>query len=293
MLTGPPGTGKTSTITALASQYQLPIYLLPIGSSDMTDDALARAFQTIPSRSIVVLEDVDVAMAKSRQLPSEVNDESKPSTEGASPSRAPAHKAGISLSALLNGIDGVGAGEGRILVSLGPRPRQNPVFRMLISPRTIKIMTTNDISGLDPALIRPGRVDLTFRYQKATSAQANQLFCLFYENRGAMDTVIPPQDRQQGSASLTDEPIGDISKLADEWCRTIEDGQYSMAALQGEQLSCNVRLPLVREAPTDVTYLPQACCFSIKTIRTQQSLAWLHGRRRMVQHRSELRSWRD
>lgn len=115
MLTGPPGTGKTSTITALASEYQLPIYLLPIGSSDMTDDALARAFQGIPSRSIVVLEDVDVAMAKRRQLPSE--DEVPKSSSGSPAESTTPHKSGISLSALLNGIDGVGAGEGRILVS--------------------------------------------------------------------------------------------------------------------------------------------------------------------------------
>lgn len=197
MFTGPPGTGKTSTITALASQYQLPIYLLPIGSSDMTDDALARAFQGIPSRSIVVLEDVDVAMAKSRQLSNEGDTKAVSDATTGSPATpgSTSHRGGISLSALLNGIDGVGAGEGRILV-----------------------MTTNDMSSLDPALIRPGRIDLTFRYQKATSAQAKDLFCLFYQDK---------------TTNEKQEEVASVPQLADEWSRLIQDGQYSMAALQG------------------------------------------------------------
>jgi chaperone BCS1 len=82
----------------------------------MTDDSLARAFQGIPSRSIVVLEDIDVAMAKTRTLPTENEGQKSDAPTPATPRTPSTHKSGISLSALLNGVDGVGAGEGRIMV---------------------------------------------------------------------------------------------------------------------------------------------------------------------------------
>ncbi|KXH35514.1 hypothetical protein CSIM01_08421 [Colletotrichum simmondsii] len=71
-------------------------------------------------------------------------------------------KKGISLSGLLNAIDGVASQEGRILV-----------------------MTTNKPESLDEALIRPGRVDLQVGFTNATPAQATELFQRMYEADGA------------------------------------------------------------------------------------------------------------
>ncbi|KAJ2905293.1 putative mitochondrial chaperone BCS1-B [Zalerion maritima] len=67
-------------------------------------------------------------------------------------------KKGISLSGLLNAIDGVASHEGRML-----------------------IMTTNKPESLDDALIRPGRVDLQVAFGNATQTQAKQLFQRMYE----------------------------------------------------------------------------------------------------------------
>src|SRR6478735_3398718 len=64
----------------------------------------------------------------------------------------------ISLSGLLNAIDGVASHEGRIL-----------------------IMTTNKPESLDEALIRPGRVDVQVGFKNATSEQATELFYRMYE----------------------------------------------------------------------------------------------------------------
>ncbi|XEV06158.1 hypothetical protein FSHL1_011445 [Fusarium sambucinum] len=64
----------------------------------------------------------------------------------------------ISLSGLLNAIDGVASHEGRIL-----------------------IMTTNKPESLDDALIRPGRVDVQVGFKNATSEQATELFYRMYE----------------------------------------------------------------------------------------------------------------
>lgn len=65
---------------------------------------------------------------------------------------------GISLSGLLNAIDGVASHEGRVL-----------------------IMTTNKPESLDEALVRPGRVDRQVAFSHATSQQAGELFHRMYE----------------------------------------------------------------------------------------------------------------
>ena len=63
----------------------------------------------------------------------------------------------ITFSGLLNAIDGVMSSEGRIL-----------------------FMTTNHKEVLDPALIRPGRVDMDVVIDNASRSQATQLFSRFF-----------------------------------------------------------------------------------------------------------------
>lgn len=63
----------------------------------------------------------------------------------------------VSFSGLLNALDGVGAQEGRIVV-----------------------LTTNHRESLDPALIRPGRIDVELRLGLATSSQLKALFLRFF-----------------------------------------------------------------------------------------------------------------
>jgi len=63
----------------------------------------------------------------------------------------------VSLSGLLNALDGIGAQEGRILFA-----------------------TTNKYSSLDPALCRPGRMDIHIEFKLASKFQAGQLYRCFY-----------------------------------------------------------------------------------------------------------------
>jgi chaperone BCS1 len=65
---------------------------------------------------------------------------------------------GVSLSALLNCLDGVGAQEGRIL-----------------------IMTTNHPDKLDAALTRPSRVDKSFFFGYADKSSIGSIFSLIYK----------------------------------------------------------------------------------------------------------------
>jgi len=64
---------------------------------------------------------------------------------------------GITFSGLLNALDGIAAQEGRIL-----------------------FMTTNRMEVLDPALTRPGRVDVACHFGLATQHQVRQMFKRFY-----------------------------------------------------------------------------------------------------------------
>ncbi|GAB7342817.1 hypothetical protein MBLNU457_g0946t1 [Dothideomycetes sp. NU457] len=74
---------------------------------------------------------------------------------------------GISLSGLLNAIDGVATHEGRIL-----------------------IMTTNHIEKLDAALVRTGRVDMQVRFRLMRDRETEELFRRMYVPDTSGQTVV-------------------------------------------------------------------------------------------------------
>ncbi len=96
---------------------------------------------------------------------------------------------GVTLSGLLNALDGVSSREGRVL-----------------------FMTTNHPERLDPALIRPGRVDLRIELGPATPDQARRLFLWFYRGSGL------------GPAEL--------EALAERFAAQVPRDRVSMAAIQ-------------------------------------------------------------
>ncbi|OQV03771.1 hypothetical protein CLAIMM_08772 [Cladophialophora immunda] len=152
---GPPGTGKTSLVTALAAHFQLPVYAITF-SEWLTDGVLQQLLHRLDdTKCIVLLEDIDSAglTREGQDLdktgPTEKTGVlSRPLT---SPKRR--RRSGVTLSGLLNAIDGIGAPEGHIL-----------------------ILTSNYADRLDPALTRPGRVDYRLRFDLATKEQAHNIF---------------------------------------------------------------------------------------------------------------------
>ncbi|KAJ5729609.1 uncharacterized protein N7483_004117 [Penicillium malachiteum] len=167
LLHGPPGTGKTSLCFAAAGLLGLKLYLLNLNSKALDEDNLGSLFSELPNRCIVLLEDVDTAgITQTRGKPvaktaNEANgeveieeiDDITAVDEVAKPDKAD----GISLSGLLNVIDGVAASEGRILV-----------------------MTSNHPEKLDAALLRPGRVDMSIAFGYAGEAAIKELFTSIY-----------------------------------------------------------------------------------------------------------------
>lgn len=131
LLKGPPGTGKTTLAFAIASYLQRPLYIVNLNTSG-GDTGIAAAFNFIEPGAVVLIEDVDAnAITHDRdKIVTPANDNQNGVTISDTKK--------ITLSGLLNAIDGVGARDNRIL-----------------------IMTSNHAEKLDPALIRPGRIDVT------------------------------------------------------------------------------------------------------------------------------------
>lgn len=141
LLYGPPGSGKTSFIQALAGKLDYNICILNLAEGNLTDDRLLYLMNKVPERSILLLEDIDAA-ALSRTGEETNSNQLK-----------------ITFSGLLNAIDGVGSAE-----------------------ELITFMTTNHPEKLDPAILRPGRVDYKVLIDNASEYQILKMFMKFYGN---------------------------------------------------------------------------------------------------------------
>lgn len=64
LLYGPPGSGKTSFIQALAGSVSYNICLLNLAERGLTDDKLNHLLGLVPERSFILLEDVDSAFSR-------------------------------------------------------------------------------------------------------------------------------------------------------------------------------------------------------------------------------------
>lgn len=64
LLHGPPGSGKSSFIQALAGSINYDICLLNLSERGLTDDKLNHLMSNAPERSFILIEDVDAAFNK-------------------------------------------------------------------------------------------------------------------------------------------------------------------------------------------------------------------------------------
>jgi chaperone BCS1 len=94
LLSGPPGNGKTSIVTAISSELHLDICILNLSTTSLTDERLSELMANVPLHSIVLIEDVDCVFRERKK-----DDE----------------RENITFSGFLNAIDGVMSSEGRIL----------------------------------------------------------------------------------------------------------------------------------------------------------------------------------
>ncbi|KAL1569496.1 AAA-ATPase-like protein [Salvia divinorum] len=131
LLYGPPGTGKSSLIAAMANYLKFDIYDLEL-TNVKRDSDLRKLLLRTANRSILVIEDIDCTV----ELPDR---KGAAAAEGGNGHFHRPRDHQFTLSGLLNFIDGLwsSCGDERII-----------------------IFTTNNKSKLDPALLRPGRMDM-------------------------------------------------------------------------------------------------------------------------------------
>jgi len=162
LLYGPPGTGKTSLVSALAAKFGMSIYVVNL--AEMNDRTLKNAMNWIPENSVVLFEDIDCMKTAARRLQI---DEGQPPHDGATKTTVAAKSSdqgGISLSGLLNVLDGFSAPE-----------------------NVIYVMTTNDADSIDPALLRPGRIDYKLFLGPACESQKVALYRRFFPEASESD----------------------------------------------------------------------------------------------------------
>jgi mitochondrial chaperone BCS1 len=102
LLYGPPGTGKTSLVSALAAHFALSIY--SINLADFNDRSLMNAVNQVSPNSVLLFEDIDcMKSSKARVVPNpRANDATQPLDE----KENVGDKNGVTLSGLLNVLDG-------------------------------------------------------------------------------------------------------------------------------------------------------------------------------------------
>jgi mitochondrial chaperone BCS1 len=147
---GPPGTGKTSLVSALAEKFGMSIYAVNL--AQFNDRSLVVAMNDVEPNSVILFEDIDCMKSS----------DARPITEDAvgaqsKSSSVKEDRNGVTLSGLLNALDGFSAPD-------------NVLF----------IMTSNQIEALDPALLRPGRIDYRLYLGQATAAQKVELYRRFF-----------------------------------------------------------------------------------------------------------------
>ncbi|XP_020159396.1 AAA-ATPase At3g28600 [Aegilops tauschii subsp. strangulata] len=140
LLHGPPGTGKSTMIAAMANYLKYDIYDIELTTLETNSD-LRKLFIETTGKSIIVIEDIDCSIdltgSRATMLPPPpAHDDA---AEGGYDKSGGKRRNILTLSGLLNFIDGLWSAH---------------------SGERIIVFTTNHLDKLDPALIRRGRMDM-------------------------------------------------------------------------------------------------------------------------------------
>jgi hypothetical protein len=133
---GPPGTGKSAAVYAIANYFNMPLHIVPSGT---LDSELTYVTSNAVPNSILLFEEIDIQS----RVPVKPGEANEPSDSGRLKK----------LLALLDGYVGL--------------------------KKCVIIFTSNFPERLDPALVRPGRIDEKFHFDLVDQARADRI-CMDY-----------------------------------------------------------------------------------------------------------------
>ncbi|KAI8343338.1 P-loop containing nucleoside triphosphate hydrolase protein [Chlamydoabsidia padenii] len=166
LLSGPPGSGKTTVVRSLVSR--LGMKLASISLTGLTsDEEFANMVATAPADCILLLEDVDHCL--------KVIEDSKGTSNSLTP-----QSGHITLPGLLNVMDGLDMRDG-----------------------TIFFMTCNDNNVLPQVMKRRGRIDKEITLGYADEYQISMMFDRFFQNTSCGDKSTWNQVRNKVTRAIT------------------------------------------------------------------------------------------
>jgi chaperone BCS1 len=173
LLFGPPGTGKSTMISAMANFMNYDVYDLELTTIKDNND-LKRLLITTSSKSIIVIEDIDCSIDLTGKRKKKKDHVYESKYYGTMESK-------VTLSGLLNFIDGIWSACG------GER---------------IIIFTTNFVDKLDHALIRRGRMDMHIEMSYCTY-EAFKVLAKNYWDVESHDGLFPIIQTLIGETNMT------------------------------------------------------------------------------------------
>lgn len=155
LISGPPGTGKTTLIRSIAWEFRMNLALLNLHT--LEDNLVPTIPLQLKKNTIAVFEDVDCMTARM--------DNSDRDQSSASDSTEKEPKTKVSLSTFLNYLQGP-----------------------LTPPGQFVILTTNHPDKLDPALCRSERVNLHIKLHPCAES-LSRMYEIYYETQPPQDFI--------------------------------------------------------------------------------------------------------
>ena len=190
---GKPGTGKTSTIYAIASKTKSDIYNLNLRG---LKSEFMEQVRLVPSHSVVCINDIDTIAISHNRSPDddiysddtiEEDNSNKSDNIKKDKSIKNDNKKEDNSNKSNNKSDNKSNNKKEDSSSIIEKVGLNDLLEVLDGycyfKKCIIIMTTNHIEKLDPALIRPGRIDHKFEFNLASHYQINSImkYCYGHE----------------------------------------------------------------------------------------------------------------